>query len=236
MGGRLIQEYRAIEAFDEMISCAAKYLPLALEQKSHSIAGTFFCGMVIAYKGLKQYDMACEWSRLTLSNPDISDMCKAFVSEMLAYALFELGEFQEAFFYVKRYLESNSYFQDNPQALSSQMDEIFVSEAFSKRRLEEAHSILICCDLLSGSTECLEKYAEELHWESSSVYVYEHMAEVLILAMNEMGPKECFLRIARRIWSIGILHNYFVMQINEMAQNEDIRTAIAIFQQVDSER
>ena len=68
------------------------------------------------------------------------------------------------------------------------------------------------------------------------MYVYEHMAEVLILAMNEMGPKECFLRIARRIWSIGILHNYFVMQINEMAQNEDIRTAIAIFQQVDSER
>lgn len=234
-GEQLAQEYRAIEDYNGMISCGLRYIKKALEKEQYSIAGTFYIGLIWGYKGLEQYDLAVKWSEIAIKDPNMSLGCKAFAYQLQAYVLFELGEFESSYIQIKQYLSICGKVLSDEHLKMAELDTIFVSEAFNKRRIEESYSILICTDLLAGSTKELCEHMSELHWDTDTLYVYEHMAEVLLLAMNELPECEAFYQVARLIWNKGILKNYFISQIDEMSKREDIQGTINIFRCIDEQ-
>ena len=236
-GYQIIQEYRAIEEWARMIPVAAWYLPIAKEQKRPDLMGTFYIGLIMAYKGLKEYDKALEWTAKTLADNTMNPVCHAYACNLASFCSFELGDFEGAKQGALDYLDLLERLERESEGneLLNMMDAIFVGEALEQRRVEETYSILICADLLLGSTEALREHMAELHWDTDNLYVYEHMAEVLILAFNTYSYRQEFYDVAKLIWSKPILKNYFISQIDAMAKQDSIDQAIAVFRIADEE-
>lgn len=222
---QLLQEYRAIDEYDDMLELSEDVL--AHEERYDSIPdiylGTFYAGRVLAYLGEESYEKAMEACLEMEKDSRNTKLCQGFLTFSRARANYFLGDYLDSENCSREYLELLAYFEANTEELYEQMVAPFVGECFDVVKKKEIYSILICCGLKRRSTEYLMQYMDQLYWDEQHVYVFELMMDTVIEAMIQMDRDEAFLSLIALMKQNEALWNYFAeMVIEAEKQGKDV--------------
>lgn len=236
-GMQLVQEYRAIESYADMIHWGNLYLEKAvLHNRLDSIKmeECFYGAIILGYFGKKDYEKAVSIAKEIRQTSYLSRLCKSMAFQVAARARYEQGRYDKSIIWCERYLENYEFFQEDEAELFIQQGYPFVSEAMDIVKWKEVYSIAMCAGLRLGDATNLEKYWRKLKWEEKNAYIFEDMANTVIEAFEKMPYQEVFYHLASAIWKHSALKNYFIEEISarEIA-GENIKKAVAVFKQVD---
>lgn len=231
---QLVQEYRVVERYQDMIRIGSEKYEEALESGFYQLAEVFILASAIGYLEERDYKKAMEIAYMVEKEKRLSLLTKAYAFSIIAKAAFYLQEYTKSEEYTDKYIKVFSFFESQPRERELQEGMPFVSETFDEVKRKEVYSIAICDGLRRCDTKPLAKYMHELKWEEHHVYVFEEMANELLLGMRRIGYTPEFYRIGKIIWKHQALKNYFISLINETTEKgEDMQSVVEIFRKVD---
>lgn len=229
---QLIQEYRAVRHYDQMIALGKKYYEQAKTTEQWKYAEVFCMGWLLGELGLNHYEEAFHLAYQFLCEKEYSRMAVCAVAHYGAKAAYFQGLYDEAIAYSKQYIDGIEYFNTHIDEKNYQEGLPFITETFDEQWKKEVYSLIICAGLRMGTAEYLTRYWEELQWTGGNVYVFEDMADVLLNGFQNLEYVPVFYKIADAIWKHGGLRNYFLEEMERRQETGDISGCIAVFHQV----
>lgn len=231
---QLVQEYRVVARYQDMIRIGNEKYEVALRNGLNSLAEVFILSSAIGYLEMKEYKNALGIVTQMEREERVSKMTKAYGYSIGAKAAFYTKEYVKSEEYANKYIELLDFFETNVKEKQKQEGLPFVSETFDDVKKKEVYSIKICDGLRRANTEILGRYMDKLEWNRPHVYVFEEFAEELLRGMDRIGYKAEFYRIGKKIWRHQALKNYFVEIISRRAESgENNSVSIDIFNKVE---
>ncbi len=218
---QMLQEYRAIDDYDQMYRLGEAGLKMTAEYDDPAdniYLGSFYAAEILAEMGRENYAAAGQLCRLAEGDPRNTKLFHAFVCHSLARSCFFLGEYAQSEQSALRYLKIREWFSTRGEELYPQQIAPFVGECFDEVKQKEIYSILICDGLKRKDTGALEKYLNCLKWNEKQVYVFEKMAETLLEAMGTMEQEAVFMEVLLLMHHHAPLWNYFIGEADRWAK------------------
>lgn len=198
---QLLQEYRSIDDYKQMEKLGKAGIDMINgsdtpeNETARVYIGSFYAARILAAAGKENYKKVCMLCNEAAKDLRNTELCNAFLSEMLAKAYFyrgfkavdkaDAGEYyMQSEKYAKDYLERKNFFEAHKDELYQEQVAPFVGECFDIVKQKEIYSIRICNGLKLNQVQNLERYVDMLRWRDQHVYVFEEIADILIEAMN----------------------------------------------------
>lgn len=231
---QLVQEYRVVARYQDMIRIGNEKYEVALRNGLNRLAEVFILSSAIGFLEMKEYKNALGIVTQMEREERLSKMTKAYGYSIAAKATFYLEEYTKSEEYADRYIDCLEFFETNSSDKEKQEGFPFVSETFDDVKKKEVYSIKICDGLRRGDVNPLGEYMEKLGWNSRHVYVFEDMASELIRGMVNIGYTPEFYKVGKFIWRQQALRNYFLTVINDSVYSgEEKESVIRFFNKVE---
>lgn len=254
---QLLQEYRAIDNYVKMEELGKAGIEMIGQRGMTSwdmsevqiYIGSFYAAQILACYGKKEYMKAKEVCQKAMNDGRNTELCRAFLNEMLAKVCFYIGLSKENNYiekenwyrlsekYVQDYLNAKAYYENHPDELYCMQIAPFVGECFDVTKVKEMYSVLICDGLKLRRTLYLNNYITMLCWNEAHVYVFEEIVDVLLEAMNTPFYKldfsdtdfQAFAKTIRIISQHSALWEYFYNEITvRQHQGVDVQRVIRL--------
>lgn len=230
---QLVQEYRTVEKYEEMVRMGQEQYPVAMQRGYYKVAEVFILSWAIGLLEEKKYHSAME-KALELEETALSRLSKTYGFSIVAKCAFYLGDYTKSAEYADKYIEAVNYFMTHPEERAKQEGFPFVSETLDEVKQKEMYSIAICDGLRRDDTAPLDKYMDKLQWGEKHVYVFEEMADELLRGMQKLGYTPEFYRLVKIISRHQALKAYFLAKVEEASERgEDMTVAVSICNKVE---
>ena len=231
---QLVQEYRVVARYQDMIRIGNEKYEPALRNNLVSLAEVFILSSAIGSLEERRYRDALDIVTIIEQEDKLSKMTKAYGYSVGTKAAFYTKEYAKSEEYANKYIEAVDFFETNVKERQKQEGLPFVSETFDDVKKKEVYSIKICDGLRRGDVNPLGEYMEKLGWNSRHVYVFEDMASELIRGMVNIGYTPEFYKVGKLIWRQQALRNYFLTVINDSVYSgEEKESVIRFFNKVE---
>ena len=231
---QLVQEYRTVELYDKIIDIGKSSYPKAMSAGLYRVSEVFLLGIVIAMLEESRYKEAFDVVNMVISETNISLLAKTHAYLLASKLAYNSKDYILAYNHSEHYIQMIEYFTRFPRQRVEQEGYPFVGEALDEIRKKEGYSIAICSGLRNGNLVPLDKYMNCLKWNERNVFVYETIAEELLLGIRNIGYAPEFYRIVKIISKQNALKEYFILTISKSTKRgEDNEIAKEIFSKVD---
>lgn len=207
----LAQEYRTVQEWDMLYELGETGLSLIGNNQglgTNIALGTFYGAQIVAAKEKGEHAEVLTLCKKAIEDVRNTELFRAFCELQMSWSAYWLGYYEEAKTHGEQYLVWKNYFADKEQLLVDQRTAPFVSDAFDVVMQKQVYSILICADLRRGKKENLDKYLENLEWNTKNVYLFEDMIPTLAQVIHEEG-EESYEKVLQMMQKNKALWEYY---------------------------
>lgn len=188
---QLVQEYRSIDRYDELI----KYSEMGIEQTFQSkdrdalrYRGTFVVGLGIGYAEQKRNQDLIDLYRQYKDSPDIMEVPKAKLGVYASRSMFMLNMDDECVETCNYYLDVMDRFKDDRGMVFIQGG-IFINDIFEDYNINSIYAYLMTCALRKDDFGPLVHYYRKIAWNSPVVRINRGFLIVLLQKAAQYGGK-----------------------------------------------
>ena len=235
---QLVQEYRSVKEWDTLCNFCEERIDATkhVNDKYDNVhLGTFYAGHSEGLVFKKEYKLALAVCEEAIKDGRSTELCKALMHLRMGECCLKLEDYQNAKKYIELYFEELNSLGKNESVLTVQKMALLVNEAFDETNIKKAYSILISCDLKQGSTGLLNKYYEELGWNSEVIYVFDGTQEYLVEAMATMPCEPIFVQMVADAYKNREFRKLMCKEANrwEEIDEEGFKRILSVYAQAD---
>lgn len=223
---QLVQEYRSIDKYDELI----KYCEKGIEQTYESTdrdairyRGTFVVGLGIGYAETKQNDKVIELYRKYKESKDIMEVPLAKLGVYASRAMFMQSKDEECVEACNHYINTMHRFKDDRGMVFIQGG-IFIHNVFEDYNRNAIYSYIMACGMKKDDFGPLVHYYRKIAWDSPVVRINRGFLIILLKKAAEYGAKKEISDVLNKFFVRpglrDVIENEISLSCNEMDNNQ----------------
>lgn len=229
----LVQQYRSggnYRVLQEFCRRALRKFEDGNSREINRDRGCFYCGLIEADVGLKDYKTAEADYESALADERNTDCCIARLMTFGAEIFSNMGKEELVKECCQRYFVLFRYFKTRQKELDEQ-DTFSVRQAFHQIMRNNMYSYQICLDLERGNIAALRKYFDDFNWDSGKVYMTEQFMPCLVKAMAQFPYEEIFVHAADVLANKPGMDNFWE-EVEKMEDEAEVRQIVRILSEV----
>lgn len=195
MGVLILQEYRRLNEFDNIIECALEYIDKinrdgSIDNDFEWKLCAFYCYILEAYERKQDYKQELKYLDKICDDKRVNELTKAFFYKSELTACNHLKDYERAFLAFENYIRLYDDLADNEEVLYLQgrglNDGVFRENTY---KYVISNGIMVALKL--GREDILEKYFDELEWTDMDVIINPVFVKELMVYIldNEYNQK-----------------------------------------------
>ena len=230
MGVLILQEYRRLKEFDNIIEYASECVEkinrnISIDNDFEWKLCAFYCYIVEAYERKQDYKEELKYIDKIKNDKRANELTKSFLYKSELTASYNLKDYERAFKSFKNYIKLYNALANNEDILYSQgrglTDGVFRDTTY---KYVIANGIIASLKL--GREDILDRYFDELEWNDTDVIIYPTFAKELMVYIVNNEYKEKYIQFISKITENDIcvrsIVNY-VSSLENIKENLDSR-------------
>lgn len=238
---QLVQEYRSIDKYDELIEYSKQGIAQTYESKDNDAIryrGTFVIGLGIGYAETKQNDKLIELYRKYKDSKDIMEVPKAKLGVYAARSMFMLGLDDECIETCEYYIDvMNRYMGD--RGLVFIQGGIFINDVFENYNINAIYAYIMACAMKKDDFGPVVHYYRKIAWNSPVVRLNRGFLIILLKKAAQYGAKKEIKDVLNKFFVRPGLRDVIENEINlscSAMNNEQLKNIKAAFKGTKGEK
>lgn len=190
---QMVQEYRTVRAWEEMLQFCSKNLMNAKVLKTsmeRNHFGTLYAGWIESLYQLKKYEESISIAKKAIEDDRSIEFLKALAYFHMAESYIALKMYKPAKKNLERYIEEYKVLSKKEEIMREQANSLVVRHVFEEAYVQTAYGMLVYCELKLDNMQALSQYFDVLKWGKEDSFIYLNLVKELIakIATTEYMP------------------------------------------------
>lgn len=190
---QMVQEYRTVREWEEMLQFCSKNLMNAKVLKTsmeRNHFGTLYAGWIESLYQLGRYEESISIAKKAIEDDRSIELLKALAYFQMAESYIALEMYKPAKKNLEHYLEEYKVLSKKEEIMREQANSLVVRHAFEEAYVQIAYAMLVYCELKLDNVHALSLYYDKLKWKKKDSFIYLNLVKELIakIASTEYIP------------------------------------------------